>query len=114
MARNPVPDDLIRNTLQLASSERNGEPGDDQADGESGQSRGPGAGRTRSRVRRKLAAGERPRDCKLKVPQSIFDRLRQTAIKRNTTMSVVAAEILHRELKYFDVIQRDKPPAAAD
>jgi len=87
-------------------SEPNGEPVDDQAGAENGQSRG-GIARRR---RRRLAAGEKPRGCKLTVPESVFERLRQTAIKRKTTMSIVAAEILHQRLPYFEVVQKDKPP----
>jgi hypothetical protein len=37
--------------------------------------------------------------------------LQLTAIKRKTTMSVLAGEILDRNLPYFDVKQLDKPPA---
>jgi hypothetical protein len=91
-----------------------GEPADDQADG---TTNGGGRGALRPNKARKvrgLVAGEKPRDCKLTTPKSVFERLRQTALKREKTMSVVAGEILHRNLPYFDVIQKDKPPDAGD
>jgi len=59
---------------------------------------------------RGLPAGERPRGCKLTIPESVAERLRQTAIKRRKTMSELAGEIVNRNLPYFDVIQRDAPP----
>ena len=68
---------------------------------------------TRPRARKgRLKAGEKVRGCKFSIPESVFERLYQTARKRKTNMSILAGEILDRNLPYFDVIQRDKPPAA--
>ena len=75
-----------------------------------GMSRG-GLRATKPRRSRKgtLKPGEKPRGCKLTVPESVFERLRQTAIKCKASMSVVAAEVLDRNLPYFEIVQRDKP-----
>jgi hypothetical protein len=87
-------------------SNGNGELVDDQAGAELG-TKGRGVA---ARRRRRLPPGEKPRECKLTLPESVFERLRQTAIKRKTTMSIVGAELLNRGLPYFEVIQKDKPP----
>lgn len=89
-----------------------GEPGDDQADGKTTR-RSRGLRPTMPRKVRGLKAGEKARGCKLTIRESVFERLRQTAIKRKKTMSELAGEILHRNLPYFDVIQRDAPPDEA-
>jgi len=92
--------------------EENGEPVDSLAGETNGQSRG-GLRATRSRSKRpRFKPGEKPRGCKLTIPDTVFDRLRQTAIKRGKTMSVLAGEILNRELPYFEVKELDRPPAA--
>jgi hypothetical protein len=93
-----------------APPDGNGEALDGQADGENGQSRGGLRATRPRRPKNRLKPGEKPRGCKLNIPQSVFDRLQQTAIKRRTTMSVLAGEILDRNLPYFDVKQLDKPP----
>ena len=97
-----------------APPDGNDEPGDDQAhDGTSGQSRG-GLRATRPPRAKKgrLKDGEKARGCKFTLPESVFERLRQTAINRKTSMSVVVAETLDRNLKYVTVTLTDKPPAA--
>ena len=97
-----------------APPDGNGAPVDDQADdGTNGESRG-GLRSTRPlrSKKGKLKPGEKPRGCKLTIPESVFERLRQTAIKRKTSMSVVAAEVLDGKLPYFEIVQREKPPAA--
>jgi hypothetical protein len=94
-------------------SQANGESVDDQADGETnGQSRGP-LRATRPRAKKgRPKDGEKLRGCKLSVPESVFERLRLTAIKRKTNMSVLAAEILDRNLPHVVVTLTDRPPAA--
>ncbi len=89
----------------------NGEPVDDHAAETNGQSRGLRPTRPRARKTR-LKPGEKARGCKLLIPESVFERLRQTSIKRKTNMSILAGEILDRNLPYFEVIQKDRPPAA--
>jgi hypothetical protein len=94
--------------------EGNDELGDQQAgDGTNGQSRG-GLRPTRPTRSKKgrLKDGERLRGCKLSIPETVFERLRQTAIKRKTSMSLVAAGILDGKLPHFEVIESDRPPAA--
>jgi len=100
MARSLSPGGIPSRTE--APPDGNGAPVDDQADdgtnGEGDEGR--------------LKPGKKPRDCKLTIPESVFERLRQTAIKRKTSMSVVAAEVLDGKLPYFEIVQREKPPAA--
>jgi hypothetical protein len=77
-----------------------GEPLEDQADGD-GQGRGEANGNPRrpsKRRSRTSAAGEKGKGRKLTLPDSVFDRLVLTAIKRGSTASAVAAEILDRNL----------------
>ena len=98
-----------------APPDGNGEPVDDQADDgtNGGESRGGLRATRPSRSKKgKLKPGEKPRGCKLTIPESVFERLRQTAIKRKTSMSVVAAKVLDGKLPYFEIVQREKPPAA--
>jgi hypothetical protein len=96
-----------------APPDGNGAPVDDQADdGTNGEGRGGLRATRPTRSRKgKLKPGEKPRGCKLTIPESVFERLRQTAIKRKTSMSVVAAEVLDGKLPYFEIVQRDKPAA---
>ncbi|MFI5458985.1 MAG: hypothetical protein ACHRXM_26450 [Isosphaerales bacterium] len=95
----------------------NGEPVDDQAeDGANGQSNGKSRGPLRAtkptRAKKgRLKDGEKLRGCKLSIPESIFERLRQQAIKRKISMSVLAAEVLDSKLPYFTVTSSEKPPA---
>jgi hypothetical protein len=91
-----------------------GEQVDDQADGESnGQERGGLRSTRPPRVKKgRPKDGEKLRGCKLSVPESVFERLRLTAVKRKTNMSVLAAEILDRNLPYAVVTLTDRPPAA--
>jgi hypothetical protein len=97
-----------------APPDGNGAPVDDQADdGTNGEGRGGLRATRPARPRKgKLKPGEKPRGCKFALPESVFERLRQTAIKRKTSMSVVVAEILDGKLPYFEIVQRDKPPTA--
>jgi hypothetical protein len=93
----------------------NGELGDDHQD--DGVTNGRSRGRLRAvrpRKVRGIPPGEKPRGCKFTLPESVFDRLQQTAIKRRKTMSEVVAETLNSRLPYFDVTQRDRPPGDPD
>ena len=81
-------------------------------DGETnGQSRGGLRATKPPRARKgRPKDGEKLRGCKLSVPESVFERLRLTAVKRKTNMSVLAAEILDRNLPYAVVTLTDRPP----
>jgi hypothetical protein len=97
-----MPAALIRPTTPTLP-EANGDTGagllDDAAEGD-GQSRGEANGSPRRPARRKArpAAGEKSGAHKLTLPDSVFTRLELTAIKRGSTASAVAAEILDRNL----------------
>jgi len=60
----------------------------------------------------KLKPEDEPRGCKPTVPGSAFERLGQAAIERKTSMSVAAAEVLDGKLPCFEIVRREKPPAA--
>jgi hypothetical protein len=80
--------------------EQSGEPLDDAAEG-NGQGRGDADGVPKKSPRRRpraSAAGEKGKGRKLTLPDGVFDRLVLTAIKRGSTASAVAAEILDRNL----------------
>jgi hypothetical protein len=73
---------------------------EDAADGD-GQGRGEANGSARRSPRRRpkaAAAGDKGKGRKLTLPDSVFDRLVLTAIKKGSTASAVAAEILDRNL----------------
>ena len=99
-----MPAALIRPTAMPTPPEANGEAGtealfDDPADGD-GQGRGEanGGARKPSRRRPRPAAGEKSGAHKLTLPDAVFTRLELTAIKRGSTASAIAAEILDRNL----------------
>ena len=99
-----MPAALIRPTAMPTPPETNGETGtdllDDPADGD-GQGRGEANGSARRVPRRRSRpspAGEKGKGRKLTLPDSVFDRLVLTAIKRGSTASAIAAEILDRNL----------------
>jgi hypothetical protein len=83
--------------------EANGEASTDlleePADGD-GQGRGESNGSARRTPRRrpKPVAGEKSKGRKLTLPDGVFDRLVLTAIKRGSTASAIAAEVLDRNL----------------
>jgi hypothetical protein len=112
MARNnPAPDDLMRNTLGLAAAERNGELGDDQADGES---RG---GKPTSRQRSRKVVPVQGKGHKLTIADDVFERLGLAAKRRKppTTMSALANHILNLNLPTFEIIEKKREsPAAAE
>ena len=53
------------------------------------------------------AAGEKGKDRKLTLLDAVFDRLVLTAIKRGSTASAVAAEILDRNLPRLRIAADD-------
>jgi hypothetical protein len=88
-----LPTALIKPTLPDAPAL---ELADDQVDGD--QSRGVAAEPKKPRVRKPSTASGEVKGRKLSLPDSVFDRLQLAAFQRRKTMSVVAAEILDRNL----------------
>ena len=109
--RNGIPAGLIRSTV-MPPEPLNGHAGDDLADGspEAAEANGQGgpspatSPRPRARSRRKPAAGEKASAHKLTLPDSVFARLELQAIKRGSTASAIAAEILDRNLPYHRIV----------
>jgi hypothetical protein len=79
-------------------------PTDDQAGAEQGAESPLPAPRPRSR-RRKIDPGEKTRGHKLSLPDAVFERLELTAIRRRSTVSAIAAEILDRNLPRLRIEQ---------
>jgi hypothetical protein len=80
------------------ASQANGEPADDQADGEAnGQSSGA-LRPTRPRRGRRAAPGGKVSGRKFQIPDSVFERLQLHAIKRRSNPSAELVAILDREL----------------
>jgi hypothetical protein len=86
-------------TLPETNGETSSEPLEDPAEGD-GQGRGESNGSAKKTPRRRPrpTAGEKGKGRKLTLPDSVFDRLVLTAIKRGSTASAIAAEILDRNL----------------
>jgi hypothetical protein len=108
-----MPAALIRPTTPTptppeANGDAGAEPFEDAADGD-GQGRGEANGAPRKPARRKSrpAAGEKGKGRKLTLPDVVFDRLVLTAIKRGSTASAVAAEILDRNLPRLRIAADD-------
>jgi hypothetical protein len=77
-----------------------------------GQSRGGLRSNRPTRAKKQRRdPGVKLRGCKLSIPEPVFDRLEQYAIKKKLTLSEAAGTILDKQLPYFEVIQRDKPSA---
>ena len=55
--------------------------------------------------RRRIDPGEKTRGHKLSRPDAVFERLELTAIKRKSTPSAIAAEILDRNLPRLRIEQ---------
>jgi hypothetical protein len=106
-----MPTALIRPTMPTPH-EANGETGaellDDPADGD-GQGRGEANGNPKKPPRRrpKPAPGEKSSAHKLTLPDSLFTRLELHAIKRGSTASAIAAEILDRQLPHHRIATDD-------
>lgn len=103
----------LKHAVQNHGMPPNGETGDDQADGETnGQSRG-GLRPTKPRVKRRRGTDDgKRRGCKHSIRETVFERLRQTSIKRKKSMSDLVDDILDRNLPHFEIKQMDGPPAA--
>jgi hypothetical protein len=101
MARS-LPAALIADTTRLDG------PADDN-----GKGRGETLRARRPRVRRPIPGG-RTSGRKFQVPDSIFDRLQQQAIKKRSNPSAILTELLDRNLPYFDVIVRDRPDTSEE
>lgn len=113
MANRGMPAALIRPTVMPTPPETNGEiaaesiedPGD-----EDGQGRGEASGQARRSPRRRSkapVASDKGKGRKLTLPDSVFDRLVLTAIKKGSTASAVAAEILDRNLPRLRIAADD-------
>ena len=98
----------MRRTLSLAVEERNGELGDDQADGES---RG---GKPTLARRSPKVAPVKGKGHKLTIADDVFERLDLAAKRRKppTTMSALANHILNLNLPTFEIteVKRAPPP----
>ena len=98
-----MPAVLIRPTAMPTPPEANGEASTEPLE-DSGRRRGAGQGGSERDARKvpkrrsKPAAGEKSKAHKLTLPDCVFDRLELTAIKRGSTASAIAAEILDRNL----------------
>jgi hypothetical protein len=107
-----MPAALIRPTTMPTPPERNGDPGgepiEDPAEGD-GQGRGESNGNLRKPPRRrpKPAAGEKSGAHKLTLRDSVFQRLELQAIKRGSTASAIAEEILDRQLPRHRIVTDD-------
>ncbi len=103
MANRGMPAALIRPTAMPTPHEANGETStellEDPVDGD-GQGRGEANGSA-------SAAGDKGKGRKLTLPDGVFDRLVLTAIKRGSTASAVAAEILDRNLPRLRIAADD-------
>jgi hypothetical protein len=102
-----MPAALIRPTTPTLP-ETNGEPLEDPSEGD-GQGRGePISPKKTARPRKtKPAAGEKAKGRKLTLPDSVFDRLVLHAIRRGSTVSAIAAEILDRQLPHHRIVTDD-------
>ena len=113
MANRGMPAALIRPTAMPTPHEANGETStdllEDPVDGD-GQGRGEANGNARRSPKRRpkaSAAGDKGKGRKLTLPDGVFDRLVLTAIKRGSTASAVAAEILDRNLPRLRIAADD-------
>ena len=107
-----MPAALIRPTVMPTPPEANGETSteslDDTGDGdEQGRGEANGQPKKSSRRRTRPAPSEKSKGRKLTLPDSVFDRLVLTAIKRGSTASAIAAEILDRNLPRLRIAADD-------
>jgi len=113
MANRGMPAALIRPTVMPTPPESDGETAPESADDpgdDEGQGRGDSNGSARRTTRRRpraSAVGEKGKGRKLTLPDSVFDRLVLTAIKKGSTASAVAAEILDRNLPRLKITADD-------
>ena len=112
--RNGMPSALFQGTV-MQPEQRNGHAGDELATDApdaaeaNGQASGEPAAnpRQRTRARRKPSAGEKIKAHKLSLPESVFSRLELQAIKKGSTASAIAAEILDRNLPHHRIVTDD-------
>jgi hypothetical protein len=108
-----MPAELIRPTMPMMPTtppppEADGEPAGELAEAD-GQGRGEPDGNPKKAVRRRPrpAAGEKSAAHKLTLRDSVFKRLELHAIKRGSTASAVAEEILDRQLPRHRIVTDD-------
>jgi hypothetical protein len=93
------------------------EPVDDQVETEE-QSRGgddvPAAKVRTPRSKKSVGTVEKVRAAKLHLPESVFDALHLAALKKRTTASALAAEILRRGLPKLKIVDETQRPASKD
>ena len=81
-------------------------PAEDQVENEGQGSESPAPmPKPRPRRRRLSPGGGAGRGHKLTLPDAVFERLELTAIKRKSTVSAIAAEILDRNLPRLRIEQ---------
>lgn len=98
----PVPAGLFKPTAASAA------PADDQGDAADDQGRvdGPQVEPRAPKSRKKrVPAGGESRGRKLILPDAVWERLELTAIRRKTTASAVAADLLDRNLPRLRIEQ---------
>jgi hypothetical protein len=87
--------------------ERNGEPTDDQADGQSRGDANPA--KARSPRRRRPPVTEKGKGRNLKIPDGVYRRLDLEARRRGIDMSRLVTQILDRDLPTdIEIVVRDK------
>jgi hypothetical protein len=81
---------------------------EDPTDGDGpGRGESPGSARRSPKRRPKPAVGDKISAHKLSLPDSVFTRLELHAIKRGSTASAIAAEILDRQLPHHRIATDD-------
>jgi hypothetical protein len=81
-------------------------PADAQVETDEGQGSDSPAPAPKPRARRRrIDPGEKTRGHKLSLPDAVFERLELTAIRRRSTVSAIAAEILDRNLPRLRIEQ---------
>jgi hypothetical protein len=103
-----MPATLIRRPTSTTPPETNGDLVEDLADGdEQGRGESNGNARKPPRRRTKPAASEKSSPHKLTLRDSVFNRLEFHAIKRGSTASAIAEEILDRQLPRYKLVTDD-------
>ena len=97
-SRTTLPETLIANTARLDATDGDG---DDQSRGRTSTAR---------RRRRRGSPGGKVTGRKFQIPDAVFERVQQEAIRRRSNPSAVVADFLDRYLPHFRVEKFDKPP----
>jgi len=79
-----------------------GDPGDEPGRGDAARTDAARAPKPR---RKRVPAGGETRGRKLSLPDGVYDRLQLLAIRRRTTVSAIAAEVLDRNLPRLRIEQ---------